>query len=198
MSFLPDDYKPLQSSAGGYIKLQPGENKIRCIANLRELSANYTPVSPDDKPTVIRGMIGWSTKIGDDGKPARQPHRLRPGDAIDNPEFDEPAKEFWAMIIYNYALEVAQIWDIPQKSIRDQLVSLGQDDDWGDLRTFPISVTRTGEGLETRYSVTPKPKSEISDEIKEAINAGPINLNELYDNGDPFTLSSGDDSVVPF
>ena len=62
MSFLPDDYKPLQNPAGSYMKLLPGDNKIRVLGDF-----NAKP------PTAIRGLIGWLTITDDEGRSARRP-----------------------------------------------------------------------------------------------------------------------------
>ena len=190
MGFLPNNYKPLGNPGGGYLKLTQGENNIRILGTL------------DDKAkpvTGIMGLLGWTTTSGDDGKPKRVPTRLRPGDKI--PEFDERAKEFWALTAYDIDNEFVGILEITQKSIQAELVSLAEDEVWKDLREFNICINKSGEGLETRYTVMPKPKTDVPERAKELLEATPINIEALFDNGDPFALDggpAGGEKEVPF
>ena len=50
------------------------------------------------------------------------------------------------------------------KSPRDVLATIY----WGKPYGYDIKINRTGEGLETEYTVSPKPKTELSDEQKKA------------------------------
>ena len=190
MGFLPNNYKPLGNPGGGYLKLTQGENNIRILGTL------------DDKAkpvTGIMGLLGWTTTSGDDGKPKRVPTRLRSGDKI--PEFDERAKEFWALTAYDIDEEFVGILEITQKSIQTELVTYANDKSWGDLRGYNICINKTGEGLETRYTVMPKPKTDVPERAKELLECTPINIEALFDNGDPFALdggSAGGEKEVPF
>ena len=175
MGFLPDNYKPLQNPAGSYMKLLPGDNKIRILGDF-----NAKP------PTAILGFIGWLTTTDAEGKPARRPERTPPGVDLDTSKYEEKPKEFWALIVWNYGVEAIQIWEVTQRGIQNELVSLAEDEAWKDLSEFDVSVNRSGEGLETRYSVMPKPKAEISAEVKEAYEKSSIDLVALFSGDDPF------------
>ena len=177
MSFLPDDYKPLVPPGGGYMKLTPGENRIRILGSMN-----------DDPPTAIRGMVGWGT----DSEGNRKPDRTMPRMAVDASQYEEKPKEFFAMIVWSYASEQISILEVTQASIIGEIVSLASDPDWGDPKEYDISIVKTGEGMETRYNTVPKPKSEQTEELKQAFAEAEINLMALFSGDDPFTPASGD------
>jgi len=77
----------------------------------------------------------------------------------------------------------------------NELVSLANDPDWGDLTSFDLTVHRAGEGKETRYSVTPKPKAELTEEIKKADADTPVDLFALFSGDDPY--ETGGDPSAP-
>ena len=171
MGFL-DGITEVKSSAdagGNYMKLQPGANQFRIVGS-------------GDDGGFIQGMLGWSTN--DEGK--RQPHRWRVGE--DAPRtFEERPKEFFAMLVWNYKESRIQILELTQAGLKRELMALASDaEDWVDPRKYDISITKSGEGLETTYAMTPKPPKKRSDEINEAVKNLKANLAALYDGGDPF------------
>ena len=72
----------------------------------------------------------------------------------------------YAWAVYNRSEERAQVFS-QGKSVFNQLADLV--DEWGEPTEFDITVKRTGQQLETRYSVTPAPKSVslTAEQIKE-------------------------------
>ena len=171
MGFL-DGITEVKSSAdagGNYMKLQPGANQFRIVGS-------------GDDGGFIQGMLGWSTN--DEGK--RQPHRWRVDE--DAPRtFEERPKEFFAMLVWNYKESRIQILELTQKRLKEDLLALASDkEDWGDPRKYDITITKSGEGLDTTYAMTPKPHKKRSDEINEAVKNLKANLTALYDGGDPF------------
>lgn len=179
-SFLPEGYEAPKSGQN-YFKLEKGENRFRILS----------------KP--ILGWIDWAQL--DDG--SRRPLRYRMKDKPSKP-FDpkKPVRHFWAMLIWNYKLDCIQIMEITQATIQESISSLSADPDWGKPFDYDIKIIRTGEGLETSYTVNPVPHKPISKEINEAIIAkGNINLDKLYDGGDPFeavVTEAKEKSDLPF
>lgn len=174
MGFLDNiiEVKSPAGASGNYMKLQPGANQFRIIG------------SSDDKPNpgFIQGMLAWSENK--EGK--RQPHRWRLGDDAPG-TFKESPKEFFAMLVWNYKESRIQILELTQQGLKRELMALASDkEDWGDPRKYDISITKSGEGLETTYAMTPKPPKKRSDEINEAVKNLKANLTALYDGGDPF------------
>ena len=178
MAFLPDNYEPPQ--AGRYFKPQPGENKIRLMTD------------------AIIGTVGW--KDSEDG--GRKPHRAKAGDPL--PEGCEDPKHFWAVGIWDMADSQIKVWEITQTSIRDALMALINDPDWGDPRNYGIKIHKSGAGMDTKYNVVAAPKQPASDEMLQALSEARLDLNALYSGGDPFGVemvgnaATEEEDDVPF
>jgi len=176
------------SSGGNYAKLVQGENKFRIVGDI-----------DDTPPGFIVGMVGW-TKDDDNN---RRPVRYMDGESV-SVTFDEKPKEFFAMLVWNYAEERIQILELTQAGLKSKLIELDADEDWGDTRKYDISIIRSGEGIETSYVMTPKPHKKRSDEINAAVKAMKVNLNALFTGDDPFAEEapsaepSGGDEPDPF
>lgn len=53
--------------------------------------------------------------------------------------------------MYNYAVQAVQ-WEVTQPSIQGPLEDLAMNSDWGGPSEYDITVTKTGEKLDTEYS----------------------------------------------
>ena len=157
--FLPTDYEA-PKTGGAYMKLQKGENRFRIMS----------------KP--ILGWLDWKDN---------QPHRFRMNEKPTAP-FDpsRAVKHFWAFIVWNCNEQQIQILEITQSGIQQAIAALSKDPDWGAPFGYDIKVTRSGEGLDTEYTVSPVPHKPRPDEAVEASNKRPIYLEALYDGADPF------------
>lgn len=111
--------------------------------------------------------------------------RLKDGDAVKLRVASEPAyyeQTFdgktsgrYAWIVWNRNEEKAQIFS-GGVSIFNQFADLVEE--WGDPTEYDCTVKRTGEMLETRYSVNPAPKSvELTKEQQAECDA--INLPQV-------------------
>ena len=183
MTFLPDNYQPPAASGGNYTKLSQGKTTLRILGD-------------STQGTAIFGWLGWTDS---DGK--RQPHR-----SVDKPpagKFKEKPKHFWAFLVWNHEAECVQIYEVVQRGIQDALRELINDPDWGDLKRYDVAIQRDGEGLDTSYTVMPKPKSELAAAAVEVIkeNIPRINLAALYTGDDPFAAAepaSAPEGSAPF
>jgi len=160
--FLPAGYeKPASNSK--YYKFQPGDNRFRIL-------------SP-----AITGFLDWDNK---------QPVRTK-----DKPEtlFDntKPSKHFWAFCIWDYKEKAVKILEITQSTIQDAIFSLHSDKDWGNPTAYDLNVKKTGEKMETKYTVNPYPHKAMPKDIIDFYQSLKINLNELYSGGDPFNSTNG-------
>jgi len=160
MTFLPTGYK-LPSSGGGYTKFKQGENKFRILT------------SP------IIGMLGWKDK---------KPLRIRQGEEF-TVELEKNPKHFWAMVVWNYGTNSVEILEITQVSIQGAIKACADDEAWGSPLEYDLKVTRTGEGMDTQYQVTPIPPKPLTKEIKEAFESKTIELEALYRGDDPFNAT---------
>lgn len=176
-SFLPENYEAPKAGGGNYTKLQDGETRLRILSN------------------PIFGFEYWNT----DGKPVRVQQRPngKPADMrlVDNNGREEKIKEFWAMKVYNYNEQQMQVCQITQSQIKNALAELSRDADWGHPKQYDVKITRSGKGLETKYVVTPVVPKPVSEEVKKAYGATPINLEALFSGDDPF--AGGAPAVQP-
>lgn len=86
--------------------------------------------------------------------------RIASEPAIFNQEFTNDGETTvstkFAWTVWNRGEKKAQVFN-GGKSIYNQIADLVEE--WGEPTEFDITVKRTGQMLETRYSVTPAPKS---------------------------------------
>lgn len=175
MDFLPDDYQ-IPVVAGNYMKFKDDENTFRVLS------------SP---------IVGYEYWIDtEDGK--RQPVRKTMTETIDVSKVPDPSqiKHFWALVVYNYKASYnsvkkeyigkVQILEITQKSIQKTMRALASNPKWGNPRDYDLVVSKTGQKLETRYTVTPDPKAPLDPEIKKQYEGMAINLKALFEGEDPF------------
>lgn len=179
MAFLPEGYQePVTSN---YMAFVAGENTFRILSD---------------------ATIGWEywKTLQKDGKDVRGPVRIK-GTVLQpmkitefeiNPKtgnLDTPSR-FWAFAVYNRQANRIQILEIKQGSIRKSIQALFTNKAWGDVKKYDITVTREGQGLETRYSVLPCPKEELDKSIIKQYEDSHINLDSLFANdgtgADPF------------
>lgn len=171
MSFLPSAYEiPTSQSNGGlYMKLLPGENKIRILT------------------APITGWLYWTiedkpVRLG--SQPTYRPYDMRQSNQWGNPE---KMKHFWCMSVYNYGADVVCILEITQSSIQQKIIDLYNDPEWGDPREYPIKIMKTGEKLETEYNLIPLRPQPLTPAIQSKVEDRPIALEALYHNADPFS-----------
>lgn len=153
------------------MKFKVGENRFRILT-----------------PAIV-GTLGWTQAQG--GKPIRKPVGVP---HIVNEVDPSTLKHFWAFGVWNVNAKKVQVLELTQKTIMRAIKALTQDEDWGKPTGYDIVVTKIGDGLETEYSVNPKPQTPVSEEVKEAWSQvkPKFDLNRLFESGDPF----GDDSTV--
>lgn len=167
-SFLPESYK-LPITQGNYTKLQDGENNIRILSS------------------AIIGYEYWNT----DNKPVRSKEypKETPNIRLDKDGNPTRIKHFWAFVIWNYETKALQVMEVTQKTIMEGIKALVDNAKWGDPKTYDITITKSGEGLDTSYNVVPNPKEELDENVKMAHSDIEIDLEALYTGGDPFVKS---------
>jgi hypothetical protein len=100
-----------------------------------------------------------------------------------------------ACFVWNYATSSVQLFQASQVSILETLASLFSDEDVAaDPGAWDFELTRSGSGMDTRYSVVLKPgkrkgtvKAEVDAAWSEAEQEG-YNLEALLSGGDPFKM----------
>lgn len=85
--------------------------------------------------------------------------------AVYTQTFDDNITTRFAWVVWNRGEKKAQVFS-GGKSIFNQFAELTEE--WGEPTEFDVTIKRTGEMLETRYSVTPLPKSEDLTKAEQA------------------------------
>lgn len=160
-NFLPQGYEAPQTG-GRYLKFAQGANKFRILGN---------------------AILGWEDWI--DNKPVRSIF-AGPDSKPKAHDQKRSVKHFWAFPVWNYKTSQIEILEITQRSIQDNIQALFKDTAWGSPFKYDITVTKSGEDLETKYATMPAPPSPISEEIKAEFDKTPIDLSALFSGGDPF------------
>lgn len=159
--FLPKSYEEPKSTSN-YFRFQDGINSFRILGN---------------------AIIGWEY-FNTENKPVRS---KEPFESTPDIKKDGKVKHFWAFPIWNYQEKKVQIMELTQKSIQKAIMALINNPKWGDVKMFDISIIKSGEGLETEYTIQAEPPiGTPANEILEAFSATKIDLEKLFTNGDPF------------
>ncbi len=157
------------ASNSNYLKLEEGQNKIRILSS------------------AITGWIYWI----DDEEGKRKPIRSKEKN-------NDDSKHFWSFIVWDYKDSKIKVAEITQASIQDAIFSL-HNSEWGSPVDYDLMIDRTGQKLETRYTVMPAPKTELTPDILTTYQQANINLEALYDGADPFEgskLSTSDQDIA--
>ena len=171
---FPSNYAPpvASESAGNYTKIKDEAVKLRILS---EAVTGYVYWTNDNKPVRSEVYPQSTPNIREDSKP----------------------KHFWAFKVWNYSTQQVEIWEISQASIRDRLWEYWEDkEDYGDLRNFPIKVSRTGKGLDTKYSVIAGKAKELEPEIEQISANTSVNLLALFDGSNPFVKPEASHSAA--
>lgn len=174
--FLPDGYE-VPVSSGNYMKFEKGDNLFRVLSSA---VVGYEYWNHQNKPVRV-------TK-----KPESMPADIR----LDE-EGEVKIKHFWAFIVWNYKAGKIQVLELTQATIQSAIENLVRDTDWGDPKGYDIKVTRTGEKLETEYTVSPKPHMPVKPEIASALASTPFDLKNLFKGEDVFDVRTSDGRPMP-
>lgn len=165
MLFLPADYKVPSGGGGGYMKLQQGDNKFRILSSLvmgyEAWTTNKKCIRKKDK--LSKTWADYSSLL-----------QKRDGVQV------EP-KHFWAFFVWNRTDKAIQLLTITQTTIMKALESLALDEDWGDPSKYDIKINRSGEGMETAYTINPSPQRDLDDDVAELFLAYDKKLDDIFD-----------------
>lgn len=175
--FLPKGYDGVPETPSQYMKFQEGKNPLRVLSS---------------------AVVGWEWFTGPMSD--RTCHRVKTEDEIPQEvprKGKDCVKHFWGFIVYNYNVKEVQVLVLKQKSIMNDLEDLIADKDWGDLKTFDVSVNKKKTGprvMDVEYSVMPRPKAEFDKDLQLIYGSMKINLEALYEGKDPFEIPENADT----
>lgn len=157
-------------------------------------AANYLKLGED---TVVRliskpveGFVEWVDK-----KPIRTPLVDGEPEASDD---ENPPKKFIAVVVVDRDDESIKILELTQQSVIKAIRALAVNPAWGNPFSYDLTIDKKGEGLKTKYTVTPSPKKALPKEVIKAATAKPCNLERLFDGEDPWKLEKGEESTEYF
>lgn len=159
-----DDFIPAEVASGSssYFKIGQGDNKVRIISH------------------PVAGWLEWVDK---------QPVRTTLADGEPEASDDEnPPKQFIAMAVIDQEDGNVKIWEITQKSIMKSIRQLTNNPDWGQPFGYDLNIEKKGDGLKTKYTVTPSPKKPLSKEAIKKAGAKPCALENLFEGEDPWDV----------
>lgn len=142
---------PIEGGENLYAKMKQGDNKLRILTSAKvgwEGWWNNKPVRFASDYDISADE--YATLDKDNYNPDKAKYR-----------------QFAVCIVWNYTDKAVQIYQFTQKAVMNGLMSLAKDEDWGDVTKYDIKVNRTGESTDTKYSVTPLPKTDVDKEIHD-------------------------------
>jgi len=166
------------------------------------ITKNYlNPSDVDEKGITFRvlsnsitGQEYWKTIVNEQGESTRKPVRIGATESVSIAELEENRwgkldipKYFWAFVVWNVDAKKVQIMNITQKSIRRQIKALLKNEKWGDPHGYDLTLTKTGEGRDTEYTIQPNPKEEIDEGIVQMYKDMNIDMEDWRKGEDPFT-----------
>ena len=176
MNSLSDIDIPASGSDGLFMKkLENGENRMRILT------------------TPITGYVWWPEN-------ENKPQRVK--EPKDIPTGVSDAKYFWFLTIG--INDEVKFLEIKQKTILNQIKALSDNKEWGEVQEYDITITRSGQDLETQYTVVPNPKADVSTDVAGAWNQMKARYkpDNLFTNGSPLEageeVAQDKDEELPF
>lgn len=175
---LSDNYTEPQTPSR-YLKLETGKvTRIRILDDSIAV-AGYEAWTLDNKPLRLE-MDDNQEMIGEFKEPIKTKTNSTTPDI----------KVFWAFPIWNYDLEMIQIWSFTQYSIRKQIIELRSDPDYKNILNYDLKIKKSKTGslsTNVEYSVLPGKETPLSPEIKEELESTDIYMEELFRGNHPIT-----------
>ena len=150
--------KQTNSNTSNFLKLEKGQTELLIVSDTIQghqawMENNTCIKQRDEFQLPIEGIKMVDKKDKDGNIIGQEP---------DRPQF------FWATVVYNFSSKRFEVAQFTQATIRKELRALVENDKWGDpTRKYTVTIGKTGEGFQTRYSLTPNPKPSNATQRKE-------------------------------
>ncbi len=173
---LSKNFKLDTGSSGRYTLsgLKSGEKvKVRVLTEWIDGKSVWSGMT-DEKPTPFRVRSGESIPAGKIGinKINGKPNNI---------------KQFIAAVVWNYRTEQVEILETDKSTIIEAIVELEESEDWGDARNYDLTVSKSGTGMDTKYTVIPSNMGKL----KIDVDYQSVNIDALYEGADPFNSTEG-------
>lgn len=158
-----DDFVPDEVVSGGgnsYLSLSKNDQvKIRIIS----------------KP--IFGWLSWEDKT---------PVRTHIDDEPEVIDEDNKPRKFMSVAVIDRDDDAVKILEMTQQSVIKAIKALAANPDWGNPFSYDITISKTGEGLKTKYTVQPSPKKPLAKDVIKAAQEKPVNLDAVFEGLNPW------------
>ena len=180
-------YTPSDESTGGgnYLKLKALDNGPIKLRVMSEPVTGYECWTKENKP-MRRDSLAALLEAKPNG-----------GWRVENGEEDRP-KFFVAFFIWNHNDKAVQVAMFPQKTVRQQLDALEENEDWGKLTGYDLTISRVKAGDKVTYTIQPSPAKPLPKDAVAAwaeVDGQAVGLAALFNDGNPFQPFS---ESVPF
>ena len=145
-------------------------------------------------------VIGW-VAWDEDEEGNKKPTRTAIDDQPDMDAYDEDnqPRKFMALIVIDRNDEdKKKVLELTQQSIIKAINALSSNPDWGKPFSYDINVVKKGEGLKTRYTVTPSPKKPLAKNVIRDAQEKPCNLDNYFEDKSPWECEDGDETELFF
>lgn len=173
MSRKPENYElPQSGTSGNYAKLETWDNKFRVLS------------------TPIIGRLYFTETAEGKAKPVRvrTPQEVKKDEIKPNKWGEKRYNHFWTFVVWDYRKSEVSILELNKNSILKDFDNYLNDPDYSNPLEYDIIITKKGEGLNTEYSFRAGKHSPISDEIKQAYMDMPVDLERLFEGGNPYEV----------
>ena len=158
-----------------FMRFESGKNRVRFIGN---------PVS---------GFVFFGKVEREDGTETTKPYRRRESEG----EFSleeminrnarmkkdgeiEGQKYFVMGLVYNYQKQKLQVLEVTQKSILKALKSYVDSEEYGHPSGYDLTIEKSGEGLNTEYTVVVSPPKPLTSEIEDLVGETSCDLQKVF------------------
>lgn len=168
---LPTDTRG-EAAGSMYLTLEPGQTEI-LIVGPTVTGYQYWPEtgSPVRSPNVFPEPLPANARMKE----------IKDKAGVVTGREQEKQQFYWATPVYNFKTKAFELAQFTQKGIRDELLKLQNNPNWGDpTGKYTITIDKSGTGFQTKYSVMANPSSderkvELAD-IMEKYAANPIDV----------------------
>ena len=158
-----------------FMRFESGKNRVRFIGN---------PVS---------GFVFFGKVEREDGTETTKPYRRRESEG----EFSieeminrnarmkkdgemEGQKYFVMGLVYNHQKQKLQVLEVTQKSILKALKSYVDSEEYGHPSGYDLTIEKSGEGLNTEYTVVVSPPKPLSAEVEDLVGETSCDLQKVF------------------
>ena len=154
-----------------YTRLTEGVHVLRILSTPKEVQSYFVEyVDKQTKEGIKKEKI-----ITPDNGDGKQPQGTRRN---------------WAFKVYNHETKQVQVWEVAQKNIQQYLTNILRGKLKNDWTKFNLQITRTGQGLETEYTLMNGDSEPLGKEAQKIIDETYVDLTQMTLGKDPFDEDS--------